>query len=293
MAKSLGKSRIKKTKKQRQGVVLKMKKLLSVLLTAMLLLSISVIVNAVDEITAYVSISNGELFLAYEEIKVSDVDNDGKLTINDALFCAHEAKYIGGATKGYASSLGAYGLKIDKLWGSENGDSFGYYVNDNSAMSLEDEIKRGDHVYAFVYTDLEAWSDTYSFFDKKIVKAENKENVSLSLSAIGFDESWNTVISPVKNATVIINGNKTNINTDENGNAVLNFDAEGKYVITAASDSQTLVPPVCIISVSEMEDTPVNPATPGDTSVAFLVLVSIISFMLLIYFFERNIRYDK
>ena len=75
----------------------------------------------------YVTIADGsgQLVLAQEAISVTDTDNDGVLTINDALYAAHEAKYDGGAAAGYASSVGQYGLAMDKLWGTENGGSYG------------------------------------------------------------------------------------------------------------------------------------------------------------------------
>ena len=107
---------------------------------------------AADTAKVYVSIADasGTLVMARVSVSVTDVDNDGALTIHDALYAAHEANYSGGAKMGYDASVGAYGLAINKLWGAANGSGFGYRVNHASAMSLTDPVKEGDYVYAFV-----------------------------------------------------------------------------------------------------------------------------------------------
>ncbi|MBO7666544.1 MAG: hypothetical protein J6S70_03845, partial [Clostridia bacterium] len=99
-----------------------------------------------------------------------DADADGVLTISDALYAAHEAAYEGGAAAGFAAATTEYGLSLTKLWGVENGGSYGYFVNDNSAMSLADPLSDGDEVVAFIYTAAD-WSDAYSFFDVKSGKS--------------------------------------------------------------------------------------------------------------------------
>ena len=145
------------------------KKLITVLALALILTAIGANNRTLAEdlsAKVLVSIANGTLVLAAEEITVTDVDNDGALTINDALYAAHEAKFDGGAAAGYGSASTEYGLSMTKLWGVENGGSYGYMVNNASAWSLADPVKTGDHVYAFVYTDTTGFSDSYSYFDK-------------------------------------------------------------------------------------------------------------------------------
>ena len=39
--------------------------------------------------------------------------------------------------------------------------------------------------------------------------------------------------------------------TDENGNSVLTLAEAGTYTVSAVSDTMTLVPPVCIVTVTE------------------------------------------
>lgn len=232
-----------------------MKKILAVIMTLLALtglLGLTLSVGADDAATVYVSVSDdkGELVLTQAEVYVTDTDEDGVLTIKDALYETHEVYYDGGAEAGFASSVGSYGIQLDKLWGVANGGSYGYYVNNASAMGLGDEIKDGDYIKAFVYTDLSTWSDTYCFFDVNTVKAEQGEDVELVLSAAGYDENWSPITYPVADATVMVNGVATEYKTDAEGKVTLKIEDTGYCVISAKSETQTLVPPVCVATVS-------------------------------------------
>ena len=146
-----------------------------------LALTLAVIVSCVcvsaDGAKITVSIANGTLVLTEAAVDVTDIDGDGALTINDALIAAHTAYYTDGAD-GYAAANGDYGLAITKLWGVENGGSYGYYVNNAASMGLSDPVKDGDRLYAFIYTDTTAFSDMYTFFDK--AAADVSENGTLT-----------------------------------------------------------------------------------------------------------------
>ena len=214
--------------------------------------NISALAEEETKAEVYVTIAdeNGELALSQEKITVTDIDNDGALTINDALYAAHEAKYEGGAAAGYASSVGQYGLSLSKLWGTENGGSYGYWVNNQSAWSLADTVKEGDYINAFVYTDLTAWSDTYCFFDEYTVTGTAGKEITLVLSKYVYDADWNRVLTPVEGAVITVNGKATEVKTNAEGKATINIDKAGEYLISAVSDAETLVPPVCKIAVS-------------------------------------------
>ena len=125
-----------------------MKRILAYTLTALLLCTTLCLGVFADEpITVYVTIAddNGVLVLAHEAITVTtDFDFDGTLSIADAIFCAHEAKFEGGADAGFACERTVYGLSLIKLWGIDNGGSFGYYCNNASPMSLSDAIANRD-----------------------------------------------------------------------------------------------------------------------------------------------------
>ena len=78
--------------------------LVPVMLLAMLVCIFNVQAFAAEEpVTVYVTIANGSLVMTQEPVTVTDIDKDGSLTINDALYLAHEAKYQGGAAAGYGS----------------------------------------------------------------------------------------------------------------------------------------------------------------------------------------------
>jgi len=228
-----------------------MKRILSILLMLLLACSVCTAEPAPDTINAYVSITdgNGALVMACESISVTDADADGLLTLNDALLCAHMTAYENGA-EGYAFSATEFGLSLNKLWGVENGGAYGYYLNDASAWSLLDPVQEGDHVKAYVYTDLMAWSDTYAFFDALHVEGVVGTPLVLTLSAAGYDAAFNPVTLPVTGAVITVNGEATDIATDAEGKAVITLDAAGQYTISATSDSQTLVAPVCILTLS-------------------------------------------
>lgn len=230
-----------------------MRKTLIFALTILLIFCTAGIQTFADEGSAkvFVTISDGKLEMAQAEITVTDIDGDGALTIDDALYCAHEAKYEGGAAAGYGSAKGAYGLALTKLWGVENGGSYGYYVNNTSANGLADTVKSGDYVNAFAYTDLTAYSDTYCYFDVNVKTAVEGTEFVLTLSGAGYDAEWKPITVPVAGATITIDGKETEVKTDENGKATVKLDKAGTSVISAVSATQTLVPPVCIVTASE------------------------------------------
>lgn len=222
------------------------RKILSLAL-ALVMLAVSVFALAScgeEKNYVYVTVSdeNGNLALAYEKVELGD-----EMTIDAALRTAHAEFYDGGEA-GYASAESQYGLSMTKLWGSEVG-SYGYYVNNASPTSLADTVKNGDHIYAFVYTDLTAWSDAYSFFDVNTVEAAKGETVTLTLSCLGYDENWNVISNPVVGAVITVDGEATEFVTDENGKVDVILGKKGECVISAVSDTATLVSPVVIATV--------------------------------------------
>ncbi len=235
-----------------------MKKLFAMLLGLSLVGSMAIApgVGAEDSACVYVTISdeNGSLALVQAEVEVTDIDGDGALTINDALYLAHETYFDGGAEAGYASEDGYYGLSLVTLWGVTNGYGYGYYVNNSSAWNLADTVVTGDYIQAFIYTDLTDWSDSYSFFSENTLELAVAENCTLTLSSYGYDSDWNLVETPVVDATITVNGEDVALCTDDEGEFTLSFSEAGVYVISATSTSLTLVPPVCVITVIADEE---------------------------------------
>ena len=225
-----------------------MKKSLTILLASMLIfstLALSSCGDAADD-DVYVTIANGNIILAYEDVDLTDADGDGTLTVGDALYLAHEENYSGGAAAGFASEMTDYGLSLTKLWGDESG-SFGYTVNNVSALSLADTVKAGDHIVAYVYTDTTTWSDTYCFFDKAELDVKENTKFTLTLTMNTYDAEWNTVQAPVEGARITVNGSTTDYVTDASGKVTLSLTDDA--IISAVSDTMTLIPPVCSVDV--------------------------------------------
>ncbi|MBQ8558752.1 MAG: LPXTG cell wall anchor domain-containing protein [Tyzzerella sp.] len=240
-----------------------MKKLLTVVMTTIMLIGCFNLTVFAEEGTlsanVYVTISDkdGKLALTQEKIVVQDINKDGELNIDEALYAAHEAKYEGGAAAGYQSYMHVdYGLSLGKLWGDASGN-FGYYVNNASAWSLADPVKEGDYINAFVYSDGEYYSDTYCYFDVNSFSTDAGKDISLTLKANGYDadNNWAPIVVAVADATITVDGVKTTVKTDAEGKATIQIADGGNHVISAVSDTQILVPPVCLATVSAANNT--------------------------------------
>ena len=245
-----------------------MKKTLSLIMAFALVLGVAAFLCSAKADVVYVSIANGTLEVAREAIELKDADNDGALTVYDALYLVHEAKFEGGAAAGFATATGDWGPYISKLWGVENGGSYGYYVNDEMASGLSDPLKDGDELYAFVYTDAATYSDAFSFFDKK----ECSDGDELTFYVMGFDENWATVKTPTAGAEITIDGVKTGLKTDENGKVKVNAAENGTHTVSAVLDGTLIAPPVAILTKKAE-----SPAKTGDAGIIALALIGTVS----------------
>lgn len=232
-----------------------MKKITAVLLSMVLVLGMfgvsAFAAGSSTEVYVTIALGDGTLALAQETVAVTDIDNDNKITINDALYCAHAAFYPGGAAAGYATELTAWGMGIKKLWNVANGGSYGYYINNTSAWSLTDVIAAGDYVNAFAYKDVQGFSDSYSYFSAQTVNATAYESFDVTLNCLTFDADWNTVETPVAGAVIIVDGSKTDFITGADGKATITLTKAGTHVISAESDSIVIVAPVCKAEVTQ------------------------------------------
>ena len=248
-----------------------MKKLLAIILAVAMCLSLGTAAFAAEDVlliapapargvNVNVTIADaGNLVLVQAPVSVTDLDEDGVVSINDALMAAHAAYYKDGAA-GYVYYVGDYGIAMDTLWGVTNGGSYMYYVNDLMPMSLGEEVKEGDSIVAYGFEDLEYWGDTYTFFDVKKAAVTAGDTLELTLSA----PDWEGNVLPVAGAEIYIDGAASGIVTDENGKAVVTFDDAGEYLVSAKSETAVLVPPVCKVTVGAAE-------ADGEASRAFVV----------------------
>ncbi|MBQ9247970.1 MAG: hypothetical protein IJ171_05220, partial [Ruminococcus sp.] len=145
-----------------------MKKIVALILSVLLVLSVSMLFVSAEEaknsVDVHVTIidEKSAFAVAYKTVTVTDIDNDKALTVNDALYAAHEQFYEGGAAACFATETSQWGLSLKKLWGVANGGSYGYLVNNAFAWSMTDPVKADDYVVAFIYTDTKNFSDVYT-----------------------------------------------------------------------------------------------------------------------------------
>lgn len=244
-----------------------MKKCISLMAVLLLVLTAAVMpvmAETEETCTVYVTVSNaGELVLSHEAVAISDADGDGALTIQDVLILAHDAKFEGGAAEGFAAVDSDYGPMITKLWGVENGGSYGYYLNNAMTMSLTDSVADGDCLTAYVFADTTTFSDVYTYFDVTAAEGKVGEELTVTLYQVGFDANYAPVSSPLSGASVTVNGVEAAV-TDAEGKAVVKLESEGEFVLSAASSELTLVPPVCLVTVTAAEDVPAEPEAPAE-----------------------------
>lgn len=211
-----------------------------------------------DPVVYVTIVDKGTVVMAERGVTVTDVDDDGTLTIHDTLYAAH-VSYDGGVEAGYRAGVTDWGISLLRLWGDDSGN-FGYYRNDLPAWNLTDAVKDGDRLVAFIYADTAYYSDTYAFFDTTRVTVEEGTadgvTLTLSLSYIGNDAGYSSFTLPLAGASITIDGEETAYTTDDGGRVTLPLSLKaGEHVISATHPERTLVAPVCVITVT---GTPVN-----------------------------------
>lgn len=244
-----------------------MKKIIRIMIVLAMLFTLCAVPMAAQNVEVTVTIANGDI-MVHDTVSVSDADGDGVISIADALYAAHEENYDGGASAGFGTEITQWGISLMKLWGVENGGSYGYQINNSNPMSLADPIKDGDYIYAYVYTDTVGFSDTYTYFESTELEANEGQEITLTLSAAGYDANWAPVTLPVEGATITVNGEKTDFVTDAEGKVTVKFDKAGSYTLSAVSETMTLIPPVCHAEINKAA----NPSTSDGNMIIFAVM---------------------
>ena len=235
------------------------KRLLSLLLALTMALSlVTTGAWAADSIQVTVTIANqgaiavgkDNTLMAQVPVTVTDLNSDGKFTYDEAMKAAHKA-YCADGEDGFATSGGWATM----LWGETDGVG-GFYRNNTMTATVDKEtIQNGDALTAFSYADTTNWSDKYSFFDQDTVSVKTGETLTLNLKKQGYNEAAtpaNAALVTVDNAGAF---HELNVTTDDKGDATLSFDKAGTYVVSAYGNEDVLVPPVCIVTVTEKTPT--------------------------------------
>lgn len=196
-----------------------------------------------------IAVGKNNTLMARVPVTVTDRNQDGKFTYDEAMTAVHKA-YCEQGEAGFAMK----GNSCEMLWGNET-TSLGFYRNNTMTGYINGEsVEDNDDLTAFVYQDQKNWSDQYCFFDQTTATVKSGESLTINLKGVGFDENWNTVSSPVKQAGLGVYYGGTfrtrNVSTDANGNGTISFDKAGTYVLSAKKDGAYLVPPVCIVTVT-------------------------------------------
>ena len=244
-----------------------MKKIIAVLLSVLLVLSVGMLFVSADDaansVDVHVTIvdEKSEFAVAYETVTVTDIDNDEALTVNDALYAAHEQFYDGGAAAGYATETTKWGLSLMKLWGVANGGSYGYLVNNAFAWSLTDPVKADDYIVAFIYTDTKDFSDVYTYFEPQYIEEESTTiAVELTMMKTGFDAEGKPYTEPVSGAEITLDGQKNKVVTDAEGKASFYYgygDPNGyERLVSAEVKDMRIVPPICLLKATGSDSTP-------------------------------------
>ncbi len=206
-------------------------------------------VTATESITVYVSVVQGGEFTKGKNNEtmalVPVLVNSQTPTIDDAFSALHETCHEDGIN-GYETTRMEWGTSITKFWGVESEYS-GYYNNNLYAMGLTDSVKDGDHLVFWFYQDTKGWSDAYTFFDKTTAGVSGGEVLDLTLTQSGYSGN-----SPLSGATVTVDGTEASgAITDAEGRVSLTFDEGGTYMVSAKVADFCIVPPVCIVTVTE------------------------------------------
>ena len=168
---------------------------------------------------------------SYVAAKAFAVPAEGT-TVGELIKTLHKDCFKDGEA-GYATATTQYGDSITKLWGIENGGSYGYYVNGQMAMGLTDPVKAGDRVDIFVYKDAAGFSDKFIYMEA----AAEGTKVNVTVKAVEFDANWNPVMKELAGAKIYTIGKDgklvaTGAATNDKGVASLELKA-GIYRLVA------------------------------------------------------------
>ena len=189
---------------------------------------------AEESVRVHVTISQEQIVLD-QDITVTDVDGDGRLTSEDAILTAHNSYYPGGAAAGYAGE--------EFIWGMQGG-----YIYENISKgetedpeffcAVEDrrELKNGD--------SLSWWADavcdeTYyiksDYLYEKLFADAIPQGTEIDVKVMHMIPTQPNDV-PAANVELLMDGKKTGVITDKDGNAKLRLDTVGEHILSVDSE---------------------------------------------------------
>lgn len=180
-------------------------------------------------------------------------DNAAEPTILDAILAAHIAMF-GEDFMEYAPFKASSASSTTESFG-ESTYALTYRLNgaiskDNVWYNLDTAIADGDYIEYMFYQDTTGWSDAYTSFANRQETVLEKQSLTLTLQAEGYDASYNTVLSPASGVTITVDGTEAGI-TNDKGQVTLSFDQAGTYTVSAAGDRNgtPIFLPYCSVTV--------------------------------------------
>ena len=195
------------------------------------------------------SLSNaGSLKVGLEPVTVTDTDNDGVLTVYDAVWCVHEEFYPGGAGKGFATERMQEGPAVSLFWGEDNGGFCSWTVDGRMGRTLLEPLKEGSDLYVFSYSDLPMCGDGVGAIAGEVTEDENGttgfKGVLTCADADGEEY-------PVAGAVILVNGiARGGIVTGDQGEFFVPLEESGNYLLSAVSADVPMIPPVCRFDIT-------------------------------------------
>ena len=169
-------------------------------------------------------------------VTVTDIDEDGHLTYDEALVAAHDAYFEGGSAAGYSAGKEFTSL----LWGVSSTNNL-FYINEEGLPSgvTADTVKEGDSLYASINADTVYYADWYSKFDEKNIEVTTADDISVNLTGhlgMAYDEEDKQFV-PLEGIQIGVwkDGAFEAIEgavTDATGKATFKL-AAGEYILTA------------------------------------------------------------
>jgi len=187
--------------------------------------------------------------ITLKDYTVYDTNDNDYIDVDDVLRTAHDEA---GFSDGYATVNGQWGKAVSKLWGVENGGSYGYAINDEFADSLDDKVNNGDYICAYVFKDTESYTDTYTYFDKTELNLKYyNPTANLKLNKFFFNyESSKTESAPVTVANITtLEDSSIKGTIDNEGNVSITLKPGNTYTVVARNDESNYIPAFCKVTV--------------------------------------------
>lgn len=230
-----------------------MKKALSIILAmAMMVSSLAASTTAFAETksaSVEYSVCDGGMFtLEPTELSVSadlsdkyDVgynDTISQPSILDATIAAHIALFGDDFMEYAPLSLSSDGWFLAGF--GEESSATSYRLNgamddgNGTWYNMNSPVADGDYVEFMFYQDTYGYSDAYTSFNTRNASVMG-DSITLTLTAEGYDENWNTALVPASNVIVTVDGEEYGT-TNENGEITINFDMLGEHIVSATGD---------------------------------------------------------